>query len=148
MLDACADETIGEEYGVIGGRDEVERYTLRIKRSDTINEWADQAQRLAMGRHIADLSARRVTWLDIARTMGLTPSACQELHAQYLIHRGRAVPKNTGAKNQFFLTRERQSEILRLLDRGHSRREVARMMGCSPATVRRAITTEENACAA
>lgn len=82
--EACRDSSRGDEFGVVGGTDQYERYLARRAESKRIlalpweerKPFAQRAHRLYCGHN----SLAKAT---VAMTMGLTPPAIGKLAAQY-----------------------------------------------------------------
>jgi WhiB family redox-sensing transcriptional regulator len=83
VLEQCRRDTLGEEYGVWGGKDEHERYLERKKISrGRWKKWPEET-RLAWGEHLAWLRNRGVSWREIGRRTGFTINVCEALIEQW-----------------------------------------------------------------
>ncbi|MFF9268585.1 WhiB family transcriptional regulator [Streptomyces rochei] len=74
VLRQCQRDTLGEEYGVYGGRDPHERYLIRQKLAKAVKGWPLQ-RRLAWAEEIHRLRADGMLWKDIQTFTGITKSA-------------------------------------------------------------------------
>jgi hypothetical protein len=83
VLEECRRDTLGEEYGVWGGRDEHERYLERLKISrGRWKKWSEET-RLAWGEHLAWLRNRGMSWREIHRRTGFSIGVCEALIDQW-----------------------------------------------------------------
>ncbi|MFG3509691.1 WhiB family transcriptional regulator [Streptomyces sp. NPDC047821] len=98
VLEECRRDTLGEEYGVWGGRDEHERYKERHRLSarHAWKKWPEE-KRLAWGEHLAQLRSRGMGWRDIHLRTGFTASVCEGLIEQWRQHQARQ-PEEIAAK--------------------------------------------------
>ena len=87
VLEQCRRDTLGEEYGVWGGRDEHQRYVerTRIAKKHAWKKWPE-ALRVEWGQHLAELRSRSMHWRDIQHLTGLTISVCEGLIAEWEQH--------------------------------------------------------------
>lgn len=91
VLQECQRDTLGEEYGVWGGRDEHERYLARkrIGRGEW-KRWPEE-RRLEWGEHLARLRERSISWKEIHLRTGLGPTTCDALIKEW--ERSRPAPE-------------------------------------------------------
>lgn len=79
VLEECRRDSLGEEYGVWGGLDEHERYSIRERLSrGTWKRWPEDKQ-LTWGKHLAYLRKQDLTWKSIALRTGFTRGVCEGL---------------------------------------------------------------------
>jgi len=79
VLKECQRDTLGEEYGVYGGRDPYERYRIRRAMPAAVRKWPEE-RKLAWGRQIHRLRAAGLKWHVIQIQTGLPPAAAELLH--------------------------------------------------------------------
>lgn len=85
VLEECRRDSLGEEYGVWGGRDEHQRYNLRSRQRAHARWWSTEV-RLAWGEHLAMLRKGGLQWADIRRMAGMTGGLAVELIAEWAEH--------------------------------------------------------------
>ncbi|MFF3751759.1 WhiB family transcriptional regulator [Streptomyces sp. NPDC002018] len=69
VLAECRRDTLGEEYGVWGGRDEHQRSLIRNRLSRTARKWPEE-RRLAWGKALHALQQQGVNWTRIRAMTG------------------------------------------------------------------------------
>lgn len=80
VLAECQRDTLGEEYGVYGGRDPYERYRIRKAMSRAIFRWPE-ARRLAWAKEIHRMRKAGMHWRTIQTQTGMSLSAAEDLYA-------------------------------------------------------------------
>lgn len=85
VLAECRRDTLGEEYGVFGGRDERERYLIRKALHKAAKKWPP-ARRLAWGKALGRLHHGGVSWTRIRAMTGMPDVLGKELIAEYEAH--------------------------------------------------------------
>lgn len=85
VLAECRRDTLGEEYGVFGGRDEHERYRLRKDLYLKARKWP-QELRLEWGKELGRLHRGGVTWTRIRVMTGMPDQLGRKLIAEYDEH--------------------------------------------------------------
>lgn len=99
VLQECRRDTLGEDYGVWGGRDEHERHLERRKLMTLAKRWP-QELRLEWGEHLAvlrDEDGAYLRWTDIRKQTGIGQSLGEQLIAEWREHVG-PVPEKSVAK--------------------------------------------------
>ncbi|MGI5400612.1 WhiB family transcriptional regulator [Streptomyces sp. CA-135486] len=88
VLEECHRDTLGEDFGVWGGRDEHERHLERRKLPRKAKSW-EPALRLAWGKELSRLRPKEapVDWADIRRMTGITKTLAEELIQEWREHR-------------------------------------------------------------
>lgn len=79
VMQECRRDTLGELYGVWGGRDQVERSRIRSRLSKAVTRWPEE-ERLAWGKEMHRLRESGIVHRDIQRMTGIG-----EVPAAYLI---------------------------------------------------------------
>lgn len=79
VLAECRRDTLGEMYGVWGGRDQYERSQLRVRLAKAIKGWPEE-ERLTWGKELHRLRSSGLVFRDIQRMTGIP-----EVPAAYLI---------------------------------------------------------------
>jgi hypothetical protein len=74
----CQRDTLGEEYGVYGGRDQYERFLIRREMTKAIRRWPE-GRRMAWAQEIYQLRQAEVRWSAIQTRTGLPESAAKLL---------------------------------------------------------------------
>lgn len=92
VLEECRRDTLGEQYGVWGGRDERQRYLLRTKMHKRAAKWP-QEERIAWSREIAKLHNGGLTWIAIQRMTGIPEALGKELLAEWRERQRPAQPR-------------------------------------------------------
>lgn len=84
VLAECQRDTLGEEYGVWGGRDERERYLIRtaLSKRERYKKWPE-GKRLEWGEHLAKLRSRGVSVANIQRLTGFMPKVVEALVSEW-----------------------------------------------------------------
>ncbi|MFJ2650834.1 WhiB family transcriptional regulator [Streptomyces sp. NPDC087420] len=82
----CRRDSIGEEYGVWGGRDERERWLVRKKMSKLARHWTTE-RRLAWGKELHALRSRDVSWTRVRHMTGISDILGSRLIREYLAHK-------------------------------------------------------------
>lgn len=86
VLTQCQRDTLGEEYGVWGGRDEHQRHLIRKRLSQGAwRRWSEERQ-LEWGAHLAELREQGHTQNEIRLATGLLPTACDGLIEKWRSH--------------------------------------------------------------
>ncbi|MGW2513687.1 WhiB family transcriptional regulator [Streptomyces scopuliridis] len=96
VLAECRRDTLGEEYGVWGGRDEHERFLVRGKLGRAAKKWPEE-RRLAWGRELRALQQQGVTWTRIRGMTGIASVLGTELIKEYLAAKKAAGDARRGA---------------------------------------------------
>lgn len=78
VLEECRRDTLGEVYGVWGGRDPLERRRARKKFTQALMEGPED-ERLAWAERIHRLREAGEKWADIQQKTGVLVSACERL---------------------------------------------------------------------
>lgn len=92
----CRRDTLGEEFGVWGGRDEHERHLERRKLATRAKRWP-QELRLEWGQELARLREAEISWSDVRKMTGIGQTLSQQLIAEWREH-VRPEPKKSMAK--------------------------------------------------
>jgi hypothetical protein len=74
----CERDTLGEEFGVFGGRDQYERYQIRQALRQAVRRWPEE-RRQAWGKELYELRQAGMLWSAIATRTGLPTSAAEWL---------------------------------------------------------------------
>lgn len=86
VLELCRRDTLGEEFGVWGGRDEHERHLLRRSLWRRAAKWAPEL-RLEWGEHLYALRIQKVPWTRIRSMTGVGEKLGDELVQEWQEHR-------------------------------------------------------------
>jgi hypothetical protein len=78
VMAECQRDTLGEEFGVFGGRDEHERWKVRKRLPARASRWPAE-ERLEWGSILAPMRDDGDTWQDIMRRTGIPPSLAEAL---------------------------------------------------------------------
>lgn len=78
----CERDTLGEEYGVWGGRDQHQRALARKALPRKTARWSDE-KREAWGKELFKLRQARVNWPDIRRQTGFPQPVAEKLITAY-----------------------------------------------------------------
>lgn len=87
VLKECRRDTLGEEYGVFGGRDQFERYKMRRALPQAVQNWPRDRQ-MSWGRELSMMRDAGLTWSTIQTQCGMPPAA-----AEFLVRLFRAAKK-------------------------------------------------------
>ncbi|MGK5530892.1 WhiB family transcriptional regulator [Streptomyces sp. URMC 129] len=82
VLEQCRRDTLGEPYGIWGGRDEEERRTARRRLAGRVSK-ADAAERLAWGRLAYESYQIDPSWTRTQHRLGLGASTAKKLAGEY-----------------------------------------------------------------
>lgn len=81
----CRRDTLGEDFGVWGGRDEHQRHLERRRMVRRAPDWAPE-KRLEWAEELARLRAGALTWADIQRMTGIVRTLAEALVAEWREH--------------------------------------------------------------
>lgn len=85
VLEECRRDTLGEDFGVFGGRDERQRYLIRGRLRDKAKKWPPEL-RLAWGKEFQALRKQGVSWSSIRVMTGFPERLCHELIVEWASH--------------------------------------------------------------
>lgn len=85
-LAECQRDTLGEEFGVYGGRDEHERYLIRRALPAAAERWP-KGRRLAWGKQLAYMLDGGVTFRTISLQTGISAPLAKRLVGEWTLHR-------------------------------------------------------------
>lgn len=136
VYEACRDSSRGDEFGVVGGTDQYERYLARRAESKRIlalpweqrEPFAERAHRLYYGHNSL---AKAV----VAMTMGLTPPAIGKLAAQYKERLDNDRPATAGRRYMGAVGAEERALILSLREQGMAVQAITLRTGRTKQTV-------------
>lgn len=86
VMRECRRDSLGEEYGVWGGLDELQRWRLRRYLPRTAKRWPRE-KRLAWGARLTPLAAQGVSWTRIRNMTGIASVMGAQLIKEYQEHR-------------------------------------------------------------
>lgn len=78
VLAECQRDTLGEEYGVYGGRDPYERFRIRRRLSVAVDRW-DEPRRLMWAKEVYELREAGLLWRSVQAQTGIPRSAGEKL---------------------------------------------------------------------
>ena len=85
VLAECRRDTLGEEYGVYGGRDEHQRYIQRRKLPDRAKRWPAE-KRLAWGKELTMLRESGMSYSDVRTRTGISTVLADALQREWAEH--------------------------------------------------------------
>lgn len=85
VLEECQRDTLGEDHGVWGGRDENQRAAIRRKLHSAAKKWPE-GRRLRWGKEVQRLRDGGLSWRDITLQTGLPTRLAEELATQWRVH--------------------------------------------------------------
>jgi hypothetical protein len=84
-LKECRRDTLGELYGVFGGRDESERYKIRRALTVAVQQWPEERQ-LAWGEQLHSMRQGEVSWTSIQAQCGMPQAPAEFLIRTWTAH--------------------------------------------------------------
>lgn len=85
VIKECKRDTLGEEYGVFGGRDEHQRYLIRRKLHKAVWNWPEE-RRMAWARELYELRQAGMLWSHITTRTGIPAGIAEKLVKLYAEH--------------------------------------------------------------
>ncbi|MET9385272.1 WhiB family transcriptional regulator [Streptomyces sp. NPDC002928] len=81
----CERDTLGEQYGVFGGRDQYQRFQIRMQMPKAVKAWPKERQ-LTWGRELHSLREHGLSWQKIQDQCGLPLGASEYLVKTWVAH--------------------------------------------------------------
>lgn len=142
VVEACARDSLGELEGVWGGLDPAERKRIRRERTENVlaaGEGPEKDEFIAM---VAFLRDRLMPWGEVARTIGISVFATQQLYEIHAQRTQAASPEEEEIEHSPVaqLPKSMLHKIIQLRNEGHSLAKIGVMTGVNPRTVRRHLS--------
>lgn len=133
VLQECRRDSLGEEFGVWGGRDQYERHLARRELAAQIRQWPRE-DRLRLARRLRSMRRRGMSRYEIRRLTGVMPRVYEALMSDLRAWReeqeaqGAELPYEKGRP---FTEAQKRRVIALREEQGLSYRQIAGVVGCS-----------------